>query len=67
MITAKLKINTDKLAAKISDVTELTLRNSEELEFLTDNQMIEIINIMDHSLSCALNEVGVSELDLVAV
>ena len=67
MITAKLKINTDKLAGKLSDLIELTIKNSEELETLSEEQMIEVINIMDHSISCVLNEVGISELDLVAV
>ena len=67
MITAKLKINTDKLADKMSALIELALMNNEELSHLNADEMKTIINTMDHSISCVLNEVGISELDLVAV
>lgn len=64
MITGTLTINTDKLQSELSDLIELTLRNDEAFEWLSESQLIDIINSMDHAVSCSLNQLNITDLVL---
>ena len=63
MIASKLKINKDKWLEKLSKGVIESLSNSEELEFLTPQQIAKIDKIIECHLDGVLNEI--SEFDLV--
>ena len=64
MIKVKLILDTDKMVDSMSDRIIELLSDSEELERLTPKEVVELSNILCHSLRSEFE--NISELDLVA-
>lgn len=63
MITSNISINKDKWLVKLSSGVIESLSNSDELEFLTPEQIAKIDKIIEGHLDGVLNEIF--EFDLV--
>ena len=63
MINAKLKLDVDGMADNLSDRVLELISESEELKKLSPQEVVELSNIVNHSIRLELDII--SELDLV--